>query len=191
VTFRTADSLPESVMARWLMRRAEWLDRRGVEVVEGKPVDLSNLSFEDRREYDRVFERSLRTELDRGHGECLLKKPEHAKRVAEALRHFDGERDQLGDFVVMPNHVHLLVVPLEGHELSGILRSWKGFTARAIHKAEGRQGGLWQGESWDRLVRSRRQLERFRDYIADNPRLAKLREGEFVVGETTWRFEER
>lgn len=43
------------------------------------------------------------------HVACLLRQPVLAKIVADSLRHFDGDRYCLGDFVVMPNHVHLLV----------------------------------------------------------------------------------
>jgi len=41
---------------------------------------------------------------------CLLRDPENAKIVEDALRHFDGERCELASFVVMPNHVHAIIV---------------------------------------------------------------------------------
>ena len=188
VTFRTSDSLPKEVMDHWLKRRAEWLELRGVKVVDGKPVDLDGLSFEHRREYDRVFTRTLQTDLDRGHGACLLKKTENAEIVRTALEFFDGERYAMGNFVIMPNHVHVLVVPAAGHELSEILKSWKMFTAKAVNKAEGRSGTFWQAESWDHLVRSRKQLERFQGYIGENPGIAGLKDREAVVKAVEWEF---
>jgi type I restriction enzyme R subunit len=61
------------------------------------------------------------------------------KQVVEgALRHFDGDRYQLGEFVVMPNHVHAPATPFGEHELSDILHSWKSFTAHAINKRWGK-----------------------------------------------------
>jgi len=48
--------------------------------------------------------------LDSCHGRCLLKRPELATIVADSLLHFDGQRYRIGDFIVMPNHVHLLAV---------------------------------------------------------------------------------
>lgn len=41
----------------------------------------------------------------------MLEDPANAKIVADALRHFDGERYELASFVVMPNHVHVLFRP--------------------------------------------------------------------------------
>jgi type I restriction enzyme R subunit len=52
------------------------------------------------------------------------------------LKHFDGERYRLDEFVVAPNHVHVLVSRLGEHQLSQILHSWKSFTAHEILKVE-------------------------------------------------------
>ena len=46
---------------------------------------------------------------------CLLKESPDADIVEEALRHFDGERYWLGSYVIMPNHVHVLVCPIMQH----------------------------------------------------------------------------
>ena len=53
--------------------------------------------------------------------------------MADALRHFDGERYHLEAFVVMPNHVHVLVQLKPGHSLSEILHSWKSFAVHQIN----------------------------------------------------------
>jgi len=79
----------------------------------------------------------------------------------------------------MPNHVHLLIKPRVGVELSKILQSVKSFSAKKINQNEGRTGKLWQVESYDRIVRNDRELERYERYIEENPVKAKLREGEF------------
>lgn len=186
VTFRTADSLPKDTLDRWYVRRAEWLQNHGIAVRPNLPVDLSKLSFEKYREYERTFVKALQTELDRGHGDCALADPANSAILEESLRHFDGERYRLGDFVIMPNHVHVLVKPEPDRELSSILQTWKSFSAREINRRTGREGGFWQEESWDHIVRSRAQLDRFRDYIADNPRLAGLSVEEVVVGLAEW-----
>ena len=46
------------------------------------------------------------------------------------------ERDvwRLGESIVMPNHVHALVTPVESWTLASILRSWKSYSARQINK---------------------------------------------------------
>jgi putative transposase len=98
--------------------------------------------------------------------------------VAGALRHFDGARYELESFVVMPNHVHVLVTPREGEKLSEITHSWKSYTAHKINDHLGRDGTLWQKESYDHLVR--KQFHHYRRYVHANPSKARLSEGEFV-----------
>ncbi|MDP0491026.1 MAG: transposase, partial [Verrucomicrobiota bacterium JB023] len=170
VTFRLADSLPKDRVKSWLAERELFLAKHP------KPW-----SEETWRNYQRRFPRQLENWLDRSHGSCLLRNPENASLVAQALHHFDGERYILDHFVVMPNHVHVLVKPLGHHKLTDILHSWKSFTARAINKRENREGQLWQHESYDHLVRSERQLQHYRHYIEENPEKAGLSAG-FLLG---------
>ena len=101
-------------------------------------------------------------------GECYLKDPQLAKIVADALTYFDGDRYHLGEWVVMPNHVHVVVTPLGNHKLSEITHSWKSFTANQINKYLNRRGQLWQKESYDQIVRSPQHLERVQTYIANH-----------------------
>ena len=78
--------------------------------------------------------------LDELEGACVLRKPRLAQIVAQCLRHFDGDRYVLDDFVVMPNHVHLLVAfPSEESQLAQC-DSWKHYTAVQINRALGRRG---------------------------------------------------
>src|SRR5207248_3990162 len=93
-----------------------------------------------------------------------------------------GERYWLGHFVVMPNHVHLLVRPIMEHGLSHILHTWKTFTARKINLLIGEKGQLWQHESFDHIVRDEHQLEKFSDYIETNPARAKLKQATYRLG---------
>jgi REP element-mobilizing transposase RayT len=92
---------------------------------------------------------------------------------------WDSQRYELGDWVVMPNHVHVLFRPLGEHRLPDILQSWKSFTAKAINKALGRTGSVWQEDYWDRLIRNERHLHAVQRYIAGNPAKAGLREREW------------
>ena len=103
--------------------------------------------------------------LDQGYGECLLKERANKSLVIDALKHFDGDRYDLDEYVVMPNHVHVIVTPKNNHELSAILHSWKSFTATEINKHCGRSGTFWQKESFDHIVRNPAQLEKIRAYI--------------------------
>ena len=174
VTWRLADSIPKGKLAEWTELRDAWLKHHP------KPWNE-----EVEREFHKHFSRKLDEWLDEGCGACVLKDSENASIVANALRHFDGDRYELDSFVVMPNHVHVLFRPLESHELEAILKSWKGFAAREINKRNGLQGALWQKDYWDRLVRNESHLFKCREYIRRNPEKAALRDGEFVLFEKT------
>ena len=100
--------------------------------------------------------------LDQGLGSCCLRRPDAARIVAGALRHFDGNHYELGCYVVMPNHVHSIIRPLQSERepLEKILQSRKRHTARKINTALRRSGSLWQEESFDRIVREEEHLFR-------------------------------
>jgi REP element-mobilizing transposase RayT len=108
-------------------------------------------------------------------GPTHLRNPEIAALVVAALRAGESRfnRYQLHSFVVMPNHVHLLVTPqVPATKWLGPL---KGFTA---HEANGlldvRGKPFWQNESHDHLVRSDEEFARIRRYIENNPAKAGL-----------------
>ena len=95
--------------------------------------------------------------------------------MVEALESYNGVRYNLGAWVVMPNHVHVVVRPEPGvGELDAITRSWKGYTARKINAVEGRPGRFWQGESYDSIIRDAEHLYRVVQYIGNNPGKAGL-----------------
>lgn len=98
------------------------------------------------------------------------------------MRHFDGKRYELGEYVIMPNQVHLLVTPKGGHRLREIEHSWKSYTAKEINKLIGRWGTVWQEESYDHIVRSIEQLDHYCRYIRYNPLKAGLKPGQYRVG---------
>ncbi len=99
--------------------------------------------------------------------------PGVAGLVSECIR-FGGIRDyDLHAWVVMPNHVHLLITPRT--EVSGFLRRLKGFTARqstALLDLTGQD--FWQEESYDHLVRTPEEFKRIEMYILNNPVRAGL-----------------
>jgi len=180
ITFRTDDSFPVTVADKRYRQRDEWLRQHGIDASGSDWVTrLRSLPDEQQHEFHVAFSREFMECLDKGYGECVLRRPELAGIVVGSLRHFDGERYHLGDFVVMPNHVHLLVCLLGDTELQAQCYSWKKFAAGEINRSLGRKGRVWQEESFDHLVRSPDQLDYLRGYIADNPKKAGLREGEY------------
>ena len=116
-------------------------------------------------------------------GPLYLRMPEIANMVADAIRY--GEQGlgyyQLHAFVVMANHVHLLVTPQV--EVSKVTHSIKRYTAREANRILGLTGEtFWQVESYDRLVRDRTEFQRIAAYIEMNPVNAGLVKtpGEFL-----------
>jgi len=166
VTWHLADSIPVEKLRQWTEEKQHWL------WLHPEPWDEATTG-----EYHQRFTHHIETWLDKGVGSCLLKDTENAQIVSNALLHFNGERYDLATFVVMPNHVHVLFRPYEGHTITDILKSWKGFTAREINKRMKTQGTLWQAEFWDRLVRNEPHFHTYALYIRDNPEKAGLKDG--------------
>jgi putative DNA methylase len=111
--------------------------------------------------------------LDRGWGSCLLRNPRAAAVVEENWLHFDGEHYRMLAWVVMPNHVHLLVEIWQTPQ-SELTKDWKGFTARRINRILGRPGKLWQDDYWDRYIRDEEHYRKVVQYIESNPVTAGL-----------------
>jgi putative transposase len=104
-----------------------------------------------------------------------LRNPRIAKLLSESIRAGEAERHfyELEAWVVMPNHVHLLVLPFV--DLARITHWLKGGTARQANAILGRAGEpFWQHESFDHWVRNERELCRIAAYIEDNPVSAGL-----------------
>jgi REP element-mobilizing transposase RayT len=137
------------------------------------------LPDDSRRDFRR-FAKQLESEMDAGHGECVLRRSTLSSIVAASLHHFNGTRYTLGDFVVMPNHVHLLVGGMPRDSMLAQVKSWKKWSALRINEVLGRKGRFWQDEHFDHLVRNESAFQKFRFYIAENPVKTRLRGGEYV-----------
>jgi len=94
--------------------------------------------------------------------------------VLENLEFYQKRLDfRLNAFVVMPDHLHLLLVPGET-SLSDIMRSLKSFSAKQIIEAVGGQGPIWQSRFHDRAIRCEDQFSTAIEYIHQNPVRAGL-----------------
>jgi len=178
LTFRTADSMPREVIERWEEEQREWLHRHGLKTA--LPSDFAQLPPPVQSEFRKLRDRLWHRSLDNCHGACLLRRPKLAQIVGDALQHFDGDRYDLDSFVIMPNHVHLLVQFRPPTTLKAQTQSWLRFSAREINKQLGKSGSFWQSESFDHLVRSPQQFEYLQRYITDNPKKANLKEDEYL-----------
>ncbi|PYJ70176.1 MAG: hypothetical protein DME76_06465 [Verrucomicrobia bacterium] len=104
--------------------------------------------------------------------------------VDETLRHFDGKRLALISSIVMPNHIHALLVQHPEYSLEDLLHSWKTFTSRTINRLLGHSGTLWQRSYFDRLVRDEKHFRNCVRYIRRNPEKAYLVAGEYILYES-------
>jgi type I restriction enzyme R subunit len=181
ITWRTDDSIPAPVLARWRADRCRWLRAHGIDPNQPDwPTQFATLQPAIQRDFRLEFSERWHNELDAGHGACVLRRPELAQVVADSLKHFDGDRYVLSDFVVMPNHVHLLAAFPDEPAMLAQCESWKHYTAVRINRSLGRKGRFWEQDGFDHLVRTEEQFEWFRRYIADNPIKARLPVGQFI-----------
>ncbi|MFA5687866.1 MAG: Mur ligase domain-containing protein [Kiritimatiellales bacterium] len=164
VTFRLADSIAQKKLAEW----KDEIEKRHFGKNE---TERRRLYFQYRENW-----------LDQGYGACILKNPAISEIVENSLRYFDGEKYLLGDYVIMPNHVHLLVMPLAGESISSVIKSWQGYSARKINRFLQRSGAVWRDESFDHIVRSSQKFIKFRQYIIENPQKGHVPGKSFRLG---------
>ena len=148
ITFRLADSLPQEVLERWR--------------VELEKNEIS----------DAVFRRRIELYLDQNYGSCHLRDERIAEIVRENLEKFDRLKYKLHAWVIMPNHVHLLLTPFQKLEI--IVHSCKSYTASAANKTLNARGKFWFPEYFDRFIRNRKHFENTLTYIENNPVKAAL-----------------
>jgi type I restriction enzyme R subunit/putative DNA methylase len=149
ITYRLADSLP-------------------ADAVHAMERELAALP-PDRQDKER--RKRIEALLERGYGCCALRDPQIARCVVETWQRFVPQRYNLLAWVVMPNHVHVLVHIREGWELGTILQPWKSFTGRRLRAG---YGVGWLRDYWDRYIRDERHLASTVAYIHNNPVKAGL-----------------
>ncbi|MAS91741.1 MAG: hypothetical protein CMO55_00980 [Verrucomicrobiales bacterium] len=181
VTFRLADSIPAEVLESWGKEKIEWLTEKGVKAKS--PISPENVPTELRYLFDRTFNRKLNAYLDGFHGSCILRKPVARPPLLKALESVDS---LIGDLVIMPNHVHILITPAENETLQKALKRIKGASARGINLALGQNGKVWKKHSYDHIVRDLKQLNHYKDYIASNPVRARIRDEAYTWKEANY-----
>lgn len=182
VTFRLVDSMPKEVIQRWRDNQVGWLHQNGYKQFDiERALQRGVLPENLRRQFLKMRNQGWHQSLDQAHGECLLRDSNCAQIVAESLLKFDNDRYDLDRFVIMPNHVHVLVQMRKDWLLQEQCTGWLRFTGREINKFLCRQGRVWQPEPFDHVVRNHRQFEYLQNYIVDNPKKAGLKLGEYLL----------
>jgi len=169
ITYRLADSLPEKVRQRL------------------QENSYNSMSEDEKKQRRFLIEKTL----DSGYGSCILQNPQCATIVVDEWKFFNNSRYELIAYVVMPNHVHLVIKTYKGFTVGDLVKSWKAYTAKEIRKyfhsngqvaecnsalPEILQAGnlFWQREYWDRFIRDENHFKKSIDYIFNNPVKAGL-----------------
>jgi len=86
---------------------------------------------------------------------------------------------QLDEFIIMPQHVHGIILLVENDppdrqtrsSLAEVVRAVKTFSARRINALQHTQGTpVWQRNYYEHIIRNDKELAQIRQYIRDNPR---------------------
>jgi REP element-mobilizing transposase RayT len=152
VTFHLADAVPGKVIERWK-----------------RELDAKNSTQEK-----ILLQRRISKYVDQGYGEAYFKDHRLAHLVQETLLKDDGKKYHLSAWVVMPNHVHLILRRFENSTLSEIMQSLKSITAHKANQTLRRSGRLWMPEYFDRYMRNARHFKTTVAYIENNPVKSRL-----------------
>lgn len=161
ITFRLADSLPKIVLEEFIIRKEGWLK------AHPKPW-----SQKEEYEYHKTFSSCIDRWLDAGSGSCLLKERKAAEILSQVLENGNYKDYIIYSYVIMPNHVHLLVKITSECTLSQVLKRWKGTSARLINLATKRAGSLWCPEYFDKVIRDEYHYFNVIGYIEKNIKMA-------------------
>jgi putative transposase len=181
-TWRLYGSLPAEVLERLTAERDRLRRQpeRPGESERARSVRESKIIF-------GLLDKAL-NQADRG--PMWLKNPRLAELVMDALFHHAGKWYDLLAFVVMSNHVHVLLTPLDQpgeavpYPISQITQGIKGYTAREANRFLGRTGQpFWQDESYDHWARDAGEVLRIIAYIESDPVRAGL-----VAEPEEWRW---
>lgn len=171
VTFRLAGSLPKEVVLR--LKEEKSKNERLLYKVKDEPERKKKID-DQRKLYFGKFDEILDKATS---GPCWLKGERIVKVVADAIRLHDKKEYDLLAYCIMPNHVRLVFTVRHDfitsmraearatsttscYIMTDILRLIKGSTAREANKILNRTGLFWQHESYDRVVRDEKELNR-------------------------------
>ena len=134
----------------------------------------------------------------------IFTKPEYFQVIIDSLKYCRKNKGfKLYEYVIMTNHIHLIVRAKEGHKLSQIISDFKKYTTREIlsllekdnrryilnlfknsfAKKIGYEKQIWQRENYPEVIMSDKFLREKIKYIYKNP-VKK----EYVVNPEDWLY---
>jgi putative transposase len=108
-------------------------------------------------------------------GRHVFQVPEIAEMLLQTMFHY-RERDAylLHEFVLMPDHFHLLLTPSATTSLEKAIQLIKGGSSHGIHKQRDQGMAIWQEGFFDWTMRDADDWQTKVEYIRMNPVRAKL-----------------
>ncbi|MDO4411427.1 MAG: transposase [Akkermansia sp.] len=146
ITFRLADSLPQVFLSQ-LKIKIESLDK-------------------DKQ--DIIYRKRIEEWLNQGIGNCLLRQKKYAQFVVDVWKFYEQKDYDLLAWVVMPNHVHVLLNLYDSANIGKVIRRWKSYSAYKINNIKNSTGEIWMNDYYDRFIRDRKHLENTLSYIRKN-----------------------
>jgi REP-associated tyrosine transposase len=162
LTWRLHGSLPRNVLNQLLMLRRHMSSQE--QTSERRILEFKRLFVK----VDAILDHAK-------DGPLWLNQPEIASMIQRALLERYAALYALWSYVIMANHIHVLLKPTPPANIATITKSLKGYTAREANKLLVRTGQrFWQDESFDHWARDRAELLRIVHYIENNPVKAGL-----------------
>ncbi len=172
ITYRLADSLPSKVLKAFSTE----LDK--IKQISG---EMGSSPITNSKQLESQRRQKIEKYLDAGHGSCILKETQIANIIIDNWHFFDKQRYELLAYVVMPNHIHVLIKTYPEWTLQKVVHGWKSYTAKEIKKVMFKMGEppippehIWQADYWDRFIRNDQHFFSTIDYIHNNPVKAGL-----------------
>ena len=157
ITFRLGDSLPKEKRDEWKTKREYWLKSHPM------PWDSST-----EKEYHKTFSHKMEEWLDNGYGCCILRKPDVLSVVLDTMKYDDGKKYDLIDYVIMPNHVHVMVKLIGDTKIETIMQAWKSVSSHKLSKQLGSDWCGWMENYFDRTIRNEEHYNNVIGYIYKN-----------------------
>lgn len=176
IIWRTADSIPQEEVQKLNKQKDIFY------TIHPEPCDNKIIN-----EYRNRLEKRINAIIDKGYGKCPLRDAGCRKIIKDKLLDISPETIEIYAFVIMPNHIHLLMRNFDG--LEKVMHDIKGVTSQKINRLIGKSGSLWHKRYFDRMIRTENQLESTLYYIVNNPRY--IGSGEYTIwvknlGEIYW-----
>jgi len=183
ITYRLAFSLPKTILNKLAEQKKEFdekLERLDSSKKAKQRLIYNKILFDITDDFLGKYKK----------GPHWLKNNEIAQLIIDSLFFNHKKKYHLLCYMVMSNHVHIVIKPLiekknTPYSLSVIMKDHKDFTAHEANKILHRNGQFWLHENYDHYVRNREELNRIIGYILDNPVKAGL-VGDYQEWEYSW-----